>query len=100
MARPRLVTRSIPLVTCKTLAIDRGTKQPFFVTGSVPGTLVTKKEKLLELMKKIYPDETKEYVKIEEVTDERKELFGLTEEDFYIYAVPMENRGKFENSND
>ena len=96
MARPRLVTRSIPLVTCKVLAIDQVTKQPFFVTGSVPGTLSTKKEKLLVLMKKIYPDETKEYIKIEDITQERRELFGLTEEDFYIYAFHMENRGKFD----
>lgn len=89
MARVRMVTRTIEVVSAEVICLDVETVEPQIMTLELTGVGAIEGDKLLQALKKTYETDNFKVVAIQS-TEIREELYGLTELDFLKYATKLD----------
>lgn len=101
MARTRMVTRTIEVVSAEVICLDVTTVETKIMALELTGMGAIEGDKLLKELKKQYETDTFKVVAIQS-TEVREELYGLTELDFLKYATKLDptTRKMLEESED
>ena len=86
-----MVTRTVQYTVATVLALNTDTAEPFNETLHLSGIFKDTKA-ILKACKKLLDSDTVSVAKVVDVTTEEK-LFGMSEQDFLMYAKELPPRG-------
>lgn len=89
MARVRMVTRTIEVVSVKVICLDVKTVETTIKDLELTGVATSDTEKVLKALKKEYETDEFKVVAIQSI-ETREEMYGLTELDFLKYATKLD----------